>query len=66
MAHLDEKHESQVSDENFDRIMAKSTFRTFSITNCPLCSDHGPTDSPELIEHVLGHIYDFSMYALPW
>ncbi|KAL7922386.1 hypothetical protein ACQKWADRAFT_312970 [Trichoderma austrokoningii] len=66
MAHLDEKHEGQVSDENFDRIMAKSTFRTFGITNCPLCNDHGPTDSPELIEHVLGHIYDFSMYALPW
>ncbi|KAH8194219.1 hypothetical protein TruAng_011616 [Truncatella angustata] len=66
MAHLDESHESQVSDENFGRIMAKSTFRTFGITNCPLCNDHGPTDSPELIEHVLGHIYDFSMYALPW
>ncbi|KAL7933159.1 hypothetical protein V8C35DRAFT_305086 [Trichoderma chlorosporum] len=66
MAHLDEKHESQVSDETFGHIMAKSTFRTFGITNCPLCNDHGPTDSPELIEHVLGHIYDFSMYALPW
>jgi len=66
MAHLDEKHESQVCDENFDRIMAKSSFRTFGITNCPLCNDHGPTDSPELIEHVLGHIYDLSMYALPW
>ncbi|OAP63856.1 hypothetical protein AYL99_03083 [Fonsecaea erecta] len=66
MAHLDEKHESQVSDETFERITAKSTFRTFGITNCPLCNDHGPTDSPELIEHVLGHIYDFSMYALPW
>lgn len=66
IAHLDEKHEGQVSDDTFDRIMAKSTFRTFGITNCPLCNDHGPTDSPELIEHVLGHIYDFSMYALPW
>ncbi|KAH8754550.1 hypothetical protein F5883DRAFT_573024 [Diaporthe sp. PMI_573] len=66
IAHLDEKHEGQVSDESFERIMAKSSFRTFGITNCPLCNDHGPTDSPELIEHVLGHIYDFSMYALPW
>ena len=66
MAHLDEEHENQVSDETFERIMAKSTFRTFGITNCPLCDDHGPTDSPELIEHVLGHIYDFSMYSLPW
>jgi hypothetical protein len=66
MAHLDEQHENDVSDEAFVRIMAKSTFRSFGITNCPLCNDCGPADSPELIEHVLGHIYDFSMYALPW
>jgi tetratricopeptide (TPR) repeat protein len=66
MAHLDEKHGNQVSDANFQRIMAKSTFRPFGITSCPLCDIHGPVDSPELVEHVLGHIYDFSMYALPW
>ena len=66
MAHLDEEHEHQVSNETFESIMAKSNIRTFGITNCPLCNDHGPADSPELIEHVLGHIYDFSMYALPW
>lgn len=66
MAHLDERHESQVSDDTLDRIIAKSAFRTFGITNCPLCNEEGPTDSPELIEHVLGHIHDFSMYALPW
>jgi tetratricopeptide (TPR) repeat protein len=66
MAHLDEEHGSQVSNENFERIMARSTFRTFGIADCPLCNDSGPVDSPELIAHVLGHIYDFSMYALPW
>lgn len=66
MAHLDEKHGSQVSDDTLDGIIAKSAFRTFGITNCPLCNEKGPTDAPELIEHVLGHIYDFSMYALPW
>jgi hypothetical protein len=66
MAHLDEKHKDEVTDDNFERIMSRSCSRTFGISSCPLCDDSGPTDSPELVEHVLGHIYDFSMYALPW
>ncbi|KAI4657107.1 uncharacterized protein J4E79_007723 [Alternaria viburni] len=66
MAHLDERHKDEIADRTFQRVMAKSTIRTFGITNCPLCNDSGPTDSPEIIEHVLGHVYDFSMHALPW
>jgi hypothetical protein len=66
MAHLDEEHKSQVSNENFERIMARSNFRTFGIADCPLCNDSAPVDSPELVAHVLEHIYDFSMRSLPW
>jgi hypothetical protein len=36
------------------------------IKKCPLCDSEGPEDSPELIEHVLQHVHDFSLRSLPW
>jgi hypothetical protein len=66
MAHLQKEHDIQDSSNSFERIMVKSTFRPFGITNCPLCDEHGVTDSLYLTEHVLEHIYDFSMYAVAW
>jgi len=66
MTHLDDNHQSQISAGSLERIMIRSTFRAFGISHCPLCNDHGFSDSPEIIEHVLGHVYDFSMYSLPW
>ncbi|KAF9772470.1 hypothetical protein IL306_009815 [Fusarium sp. DS 682] len=36
------------------------------INNCPLCEVNGDTDSPELIDHVLEHVHDFSLRSLPW
>jgi hypothetical protein len=66
MTHLDINHQSQISAGSLERIMVRSTFRAFGISHCPLCNDHGFSDSPEIIEHVLGHVYDFSMYSLPW
>ncbi|KAJ4285970.1 hypothetical protein N0V90_013536 [Kalmusia sp. IMI 367209] len=69
MIHLDDEHESElvnISNKDFNRIVSMSTIRPFGITSCPLCNEQGPTDSPLLIEHVLEHIYNFSMYALPW
>jgi hypothetical protein len=36
------------------------------VTDCPLCDSEGPRDSPELIEHILEHVHDFSLRSLPW
>jgi hypothetical protein len=36
------------------------------IKACPLCDSEGPEDSPELIQHILQHVHDFSLRSLPW
>ncbi|CAH0023170.1 unnamed protein product [Clonostachys rhizophaga] len=36
------------------------------IEACPLCGESDTIDSPELIEHVLGHMHNFSLLSLPW
>jgi hypothetical protein len=36
------------------------------IAKCPFCGLEGPEDSPELVEHVLQHVHDFSLRSLPW
>ncbi|KAF3805906.1 hypothetical protein GCG54_00013580 [Colletotrichum gloeosporioides] len=44
----------------------ESIVQTFGIKSCPLCSSCGPEDSPELVDHVLRHTYEFALRALPW
>lgn len=36
------------------------------INSCPLCSSHGAEDSPELVDHVVRHAYEFALRSLPW
>ena len=47
-------------------LLSWAAVQTMGIKSCPLCSSHGPEDSPELVDHVLRHAYEFALRALPW
>jgi hypothetical protein len=47
-------------------LLAWAETQRLGISNCPLCASFAPEDSPELINHILKHVYEFSMRALPW
>lgn len=47
-------------------LLAWAETQRMGISNCPLCSSIAPEDSPELINHILKHVYEFSLRALPW
>ncbi|KAH8811301.1 hypothetical protein F5884DRAFT_270157 [Xylogone sp. PMI_703] len=66
MAHLQIDHSNDVSDDELADVLSESVIHVMSITKCPLCDSDGPPDSPELVEHVLEHIHDFSLRSLPW
>ncbi|CAJ0544408.1 Ff.00g036010.m01.CDS01 [Fusarium sp. VM40] len=55
-----------VSGEDMPAIISSSTQAKMGIRNCPLCEVQGEVDSPQLIDHVLEHIHDFSLRSLPW
>lgn len=63
--HLHETH-PQVSGEDIPAIISSSAQVKMGIGNCPLCEVHNDIDSPQLIDHVLEHIHDFSLRSLPW
>lgn len=47
-------------------LLAWAETQHMGISTCPLCTSFAPEDSPELVNHVLKHVYEFSMRALPW
>ncbi|KAF4336314.1 hypothetical protein FBEOM_9830 [Fusarium beomiforme] len=53
-------------EEDISAIISSSAQARMGIENCPLCEVKGDVDSPELIDHVLEHIHDFSLRSLPW
>ncbi|TGJ84005.1 hypothetical protein E0Z10_g4749 [Xylaria hypoxylon] len=67
--HLMSEHPVASSDR-FEHLVMVAEIKVMGITECPLCEFSGETgqyqDSPELIEHVLKHVHDFSLYSLPW
>jgi hypothetical protein len=65
MDHLHNTH-PQVSGEDMPTIISSSAQAKMGIGNCPLCEIQGEVDSPQLIDHVLEHIHDFSLRSLPW
>ncbi|KAH7236502.1 hypothetical protein BKA59DRAFT_559734 [Fusarium tricinctum] len=65
MDHLQNTH-PQVSGEDIPAIISSSAQAKMGIGNCPLCEVQGDIDSPQLIDHVLEHIHDFSLRSLPW
>ncbi|KAG5774390.1 hypothetical protein H9Q73_011744 [Fusarium xylarioides] len=65
MDHLRDTHPQDV-DEDISSLISSSAQTRMGIENCPLCDIKGEVDSPELIDHVLEHIHDFSLRSLPW
>lgn len=64
-SHLKSQHLN--SDLNgLEDLLSDAEVRVMGISSCPLCDSEGPEDSPDLIEHVLQHIHDFSLRSLPW
>ncbi|KAF5570196.1 1-phosphatidylinositol-4 5-bisphosphate phosphodiesterase [Fusarium phyllophilum] len=52
--------------EDISSIISSASQIRMGIDSCPLCEVKGDTDSPELIDHVLEHVHDFSLRSLPW
>lgn len=64
--HLQDLHGEELLDNSLTTLLSWSAVQTMGIKSCPLCSSNGPEDSPELVDHVLRHAYDFALRALPW
>ncbi|KAI1066715.1 hypothetical protein LB506_012135 [Fusarium annulatum] len=64
MDHLHKAH--QDNGQDISSIISSSAQARMGIKSCPLCEVNGEDDSPELIDHVLEHIHDFSLRSLPW
>ncbi|KLU90796.1 hypothetical protein MAPG_10647 [Magnaporthiopsis poae ATCC 64411] len=65
-SHLQAEHEDELSVNPLSTLLSWSAVQTMGIRSCPLCASNGPEDSPELVEHVLRHAYEFALRALPW
>ncbi|KAM0076291.1 hypothetical protein ACKRZS_011636 [Fusarium odoratissimum] len=65
MDHLHNTH-PQDNGEDISAIISSSAQTRMGIDSCPLCEVKGDADSPELIDHVLEHVHDFSLRSLPW
>ncbi|KAF3406265.1 hypothetical protein DPV78_000396 [Talaromyces pinophilus] len=65
MSHIQLDHPG-ISDDELADALTESPTHVMGITKCPLCDSEGSPDSPDLIEHVLEHIHDFSLRSLPW
>ena len=64
--HLQRKHEIELLDISLSTAMSWYAVQKMGITQCPLCSSRAPEDSPDLVDHILWHAYDFALRALPW
>ncbi|KAK5635064.1 hypothetical protein RRF57_010776 [Xylaria bambusicola] len=65
MNHIMSTHPNVLSD-SLEDLLSDAEIKVMGITQCPLCDNEGPQDSPELVEHVLQHVHDFSLRSLPW
>jgi hypothetical protein len=66
MEHLMASHQDAAEGDGISTLISLSTQRKIGIEACPLCDVEGIVDSPELIDHVLEHVHDFSLRSLPW
>lgn len=64
--HIQSLHKEEMDDFGLSSVVSWCAVRTYGITSCPLCTDQGPEDAPELVDHVLSHAYDFALRSLPW
>ncbi|KAL6815066.1 WD40-repeat-containing domain protein, partial [Trichoderma sp. SZMC 28015] len=64
--HLQDHHEEEFLENSFSTLLSWSAVQRTGIKSCPLCSSSGVEDSPELVNHVLQHTYEFALRSLPW
>ncbi|KAH6989087.1 hypothetical protein BKA56DRAFT_247869 [Ilyonectria sp. MPI-CAGE-AT-0026] len=64
--HLEAQHPDDVRDLTLSTLLPWSRTQHTGIASCPLCSSFGREDSPEIVDHILRHVYEFSLRALPW
>jgi hypothetical protein len=64
-SHVMSKHLDVISD-SLEDLLSDAEINVMGVTKCPLCDSEGPQDSPDLVEHVLQHVHDFSLRSLPW
>ncbi|KAH8885490.1 hypothetical protein GQ53DRAFT_785517 [Thozetella sp. PMI_491] len=64
--HFKAQHPEDVQNLTLSTLLPWSETQRMGITSCPLCPSFGREDSPEIVSHVLRHVYEFSMRALPW
>ncbi|KAJ1322984.1 ankyrin repeat domain-containing protein 50 [Microdochium nivale] len=65
-SHVAVKHQDDLVDCTVSDIISWSAVQSVGVQACPLCSSYGPKDSPELVDHVLQHAYDFALRSFPW
>ncbi|UKZ79250.1 hypothetical protein TrVFT333_007000 [Trichoderma virens FT-333] len=65
-AHTLTQHKEELSKYELSFLISSAEVRYLGIKSCPLCSSYGPRDSPELVDHVVRHAYEFALRALPW
>ena len=66
MDHFYSNHQDSIEGADISSLIPHSAQQRMGINACPLCEVRGPSDSPELLDHVLEHIHDFSLRSLPW
>ncbi|PNP46430.1 hypothetical protein THARTR1_10752 [Trichoderma harzianum] len=64
--HLQDTHEEEFLENSFSTLLSWSAVQKMGIKSCPLCSSCGVEDSPELVNHVPQHTYEFALRSLPW
>lgn len=65
-SHLQDNHQEEFLENSFSTLLSWSAVQKMGIKSCPLCSSCGAEDSPELVNHVLQHTYEFALRSLPW
>lgn len=66
LSHLQENHQEELLETSLPTLLSWSAVQRMGIKCCPLCSSCGAEDSPELVDHVLQHTYEFALRSLPW
>ncbi|KAJ3468277.1 hypothetical protein MRS44_002342 [Fusarium solani] len=64
--HVAEEHLESFPEDLLDTVAFWPSTPVVGVEACPLCCSTGPTDDPELIEHILKHTHDFALRSLPW
>ncbi|KAG8411750.1 hypothetical protein J3458_003797 [Metarhizium acridum] len=64
--HFQDKHEDELRNYTLPTLLSWSKVQRMGVSSCPLCDFKGFEDSTDIIAHVLCHVYDFSLRALPW